>query len=105
GWSHDDITVPGRSRSEKNPVVALNLVGPQYFDVMKTPIVLGRALSLRDNESSRKVAVINETMATTYFPGGSPLGRTFGAGEDAEWQNVEVVGVVKDAKYMKLEER
>jgi predicted permease len=105
GWSQDDITVPGRPRTERDPTVDLNIVGPQYFDVMKMPMVLGRALSLRDNEASRKVAVINETMARTHFPGGSPLGRTFGVGDDAEWQNVDVVGVVKDAKYMKLEER
>jgi ABC-type antimicrobial peptide transport system permease subunit len=43
-------------------------------------------------------------MARTYFPGGSPLGRTFGVGDTAEWQNIEVVGLVKDAKYMNLEE-
>jgi predicted permease len=105
GWSEDDITVPGRPKSERNPSVDFNVVGPRYLDVMKMPIVLGRALALRDNEASRKVAVINETMARTYFPGGSPLGRTFGVGDDAEWQNIEVVGVVKDAKYMKLEEK
>jgi predicted permease len=105
GWSQNDITVPGRPRSESAPRVNLNIVGPQYFDVMKMPIVLGRALTSRDNEASRKVAVINETMAQTHFPGVSPLGRTFGVGDDPEWQNLEVVGVVKDAKYMELEEK
>ena len=105
GWSQDDINVSGRPRSERDPVVDLNVVGPEYLDVMKMPIVLGRALSVRDNGASRKVAVINETMARTHFAGGSPLGRTFGVGEDAGWQNVEVVGVVKDAKYMSLEEK
>jgi predicted permease len=105
GWSQDDITVPGRPRSGSDPTVDLNMVGPQYFDVMKMPIILGRALSLRDTRASRKIAVINETMAHTHFPGGSPLGRTFGVGDDAEWQNVEVVGVVKDAKYMSPDEK
>jgi predicted permease len=105
GWSQDDITVPGRPESENDPVVDLNIVGPQYLDVMRTPIVLGRGLTLRDNQASRKVAVINETMAHTYFAGGSPLGHTFAVGNDAEWQNLEVVGVVKDSKYMKLEEK
>jgi len=105
GWSQDDITVQGRPRSEEDPVVDLNIVGPEYLDVMKTPILLGRGLSLHDTEASRKVAVINETMARTHFSGGSPLGRTFGVGDEAEWQNIEVAGVVKDAKYMKLEEK
>ena len=104
GWSQDDVTVPGHPRSGKSPSVNLNVVGPQYFEVMKTPVVLGRALSLRDNEASRKVAVINETMARTHFSGSSPLGRTFAVGDDADLQNIEVVGVVKDAKYMELEE-
>jgi predicted permease len=105
GWSQDDITVPGRPRSQSDPSVDLNVVGPQYFEAMKMPIVFGRALSLRDNGASRRVAVINETMARTHFSGGSPLGRTFSVGDDAEWQNIEVVGVVKDAKYMELEEK
>ena len=105
GWSQDDIIVPGRPRSENDPTVDLNIVGPQYIDVMRTPIVLGRGLSARDNQASRKVAVINETMARTYFPGGSPLGHTFAVGDEAEWQNLEVVGVMKDSKYMELEEK
>jgi predicted permease len=105
GWSEDDITVPGRPESSNNPSVDLNVVGPHYFDVMKMPILLGRSLNLTDTAASRKVAVINETMARVYFPGGSPLGRTFGVGDDAESQNVEVVGVTKDAKYMELEEK
>jgi len=37
------------------------------------------------------------------------LGRTFTVGkggpQDSEWQNIEVVGVLKDAKYMDLEEK
>ena len=104
GWSQDDITVPGRPRSEKDPRVALNIIGPAYLDVMKMPIVLGRPLSARDSEASRRVAVINETMARTLYAGGSPLGRTFSVGNEAEWQNVEVVGVVKDAQYIELGE-
>jgi predicted permease len=104
GWSEDDITVPGRPRTGDDPRVDLNIVGPQYFDVMRMPILFGRALIPGDNEASRKVAVVNETMAHTHFEGGSPLGRTFNVGEDPDFQNVEVVGVVKDAKYMELEE-
>jgi ABC-type antimicrobial peptide transport system permease subunit len=47
-------------------------------------------------------------MARKYFPGLSPIGRTFtinsGVGSPAEWQNLEVVGVLKDAKYFNLDE-
>jgi len=105
GWSENDVTVPGRPGSERNPVVALNAVGPQYLDVMGMPLLLGRGFDDRDSLSSRKVAVINETMARTYLPAGTPLGRIFSVGDQPEGQDIEVIGVVKDAKYMSLEER
>ncbi len=104
GWT-DPVTVPARPRSEKDPEVYHDIVGSHYFAVLKMPIVLGRALTERDNASSQKVAVINETMARTYFPGNSPIGRTFSVGDSPEWQNIEVIGVTKDAKYMSLKER
>ena len=105
GWSEDDLWIPGHARSETEVRTVLNIVGPGYFDVMRTPIVLGRAPSLRDNMASPKIAVINETMARTHFPGGSPLGRIFNVGDSSEWQNVEVVGVAKDSLYMEVEEK
>jgi predicted permease len=105
GWT-DAVTVLGLPPSTRD--VVHNVVGSHYLDIMKMPVVLGRALAPGDTAASRKVAVINETMARTYFPGISPLGRTFtvsaGIGSEAEWQNLEVVGVVKDAKYFNLQE-
>ena len=111
GWT-DDIVVPGRPKNEHDQDVDHNIVGPKYFEAMGMPIVLGRSLMPEDSASSRKVAVINETLARTYFAGESPLGRTFSVGGDpgspshsTEWLNIEVVGVVKDAKYMNLNEQ
>jgi predicted permease len=78
---------------------------------MGMPVVLGRSLTSQDNAGSRKVAVINQTMARIYFGGESPLGRTFtvgngveSEGQSPEWRSVEVVGVVKDAKYIGVDE-
>jgi len=108
GWT-TRVRVPGRPSNEHDPDVDHNIVGPKYFDAMALPIVLGRGFLPQDSLGSKRVAVINETMARTYFTGESPLGRTFTIGEGnpqgTEWQNLEVVGVVKDAKYMDLDER
>jgi predicted permease len=109
GWSQTNVVAPGSQNyeTENHVRVDLNVTGPRYFDVMRMPVVLGRALNERDKQTSRKVAVINQTMARTHFPGSSPLGRVFEIGEmdGSEWQNIEVVGVVKDAKYMEPEEK
>jgi predicted permease len=110
GWSTDDIAIPGRQRSPTDVAVDLNVVGAQYFDVMKMPIIAGRALDARDARTAPKVAVVNQTMARMFFGEPSPLGRTFTVRDDektdaAEWENIIVAGVVKDARYMELEEK
>jgi len=101
GWT-DPVVVPGRPVSDHDPDVFQNIVGPDYFATMKIPVVLGRSLSPADTLASRKVAVITETMARIYFAGASPLGRTFSIPPNREWQNIEVVGVARDAKFMSL---
>jgi predicted permease len=103
GWTAP-VRVKGQPASGNDPDVDHNVVGAQYFDALRMPVVLGRALHRQDGAASSRIAIINETMARVYFPGGSPLGRTFSIGNAAEYQNVEVVGVVKDAKYMTLHE-
>jgi predicted permease len=103
GWTQP-VTVPGRPKTENDPDVFHDIVGARFLNVMKTPIVMGRPLTSRDSAISSKVAVINEAMARAYFPGVFPIGRTFSVGPEGEWQNVEVVGLVQDAKYMNLGE-
>ncbi len=99
------VVVPGRTAAAKDPNVDHNMGGPQYLQAMGMPILLGRPLGPQDTSTSQKVAVINETLAREYFAGVTPVGRTFSVGDKPEWQNLEVVGVVKDAKYTDLQER
>ncbi|HEX4164700.1 MAG TPA: ADOP family duplicated permease, partial [Bryobacteraceae bacterium] len=77
-------------------------VGAQYFQVMGTPLVMGRSFGPRDTPQSQRVAVVNETFARSVFPNQSPLGRHFFLGEHDEY---EVVGLVKDARYESVRER
>jgi predicted permease len=86
-----------RSDNEANSS-GMSHVGPRYFETMGTRVVAGRAIDERDSESSRQVAVINETMARRYWQAPEKaLGRRFAIGKDATW--IEVVGVAKDGKY------
>ena len=105
-WT-DPVCVIGRTPTPQDDMmVTHNVVGPGYFATMGIPLLLGRAFGPRDTGASPKVAVINETFAKWYLPGGSPLGKHFGIGPDPKHSNdIEVVGVVKDAKYQNLGER
>jgi predicted permease len=105
-WT-DSVCVIGRTPTPQDDMmVTHNVVGPGYFATMGIPLLLGRAFGQRDTGASPKVAVINETFAKWYLPGGSPIGKHFGLGTDPKHSNdIEVVGVVKDAKYQNLGER
>ncbi len=86
--------VPGPSESMN---IQRNIVAPGYFDLMRIPLVEGRDFSEHDNESGKRVMIVNQTFAKRFFSGREVLGRrvkTLG-----EWYTV--VGVARDSKYAK----
>jgi predicted permease len=105
-WT-EPVSIPGRTPTPENDMAAThNVAGPGYFATMGIPLVLGRVFGPQDTEESPKVAIINETMARWYFPNGSPIGCRFGIGDNPKHSSdIEVVGVVKDAKHESLRER
>lgn len=89
--------------------VAETVVDPGYWQVMRTPIVRGRAFDERDTASSPRVAIVNETFAAKFWPDENPIGKTVRMADVPEPDGtgarvVEVVGVAKDGKYWQLAE-
>jgi len=74
--------------------------GPGYFDMLRIPILFGRAVDERDRRGTPRVGVISETMARQYFGAddtASAVGRRFRLERDTNanpW--IEVVGVARD---------
>ncbi len=104
-WS-DLVLFQGVQRTPANGEdVYFNIVGNGFYSAMGIPLVAGRTFTPDDSQNSPKVAVINETMARRFFPNVSPIGRRFGIGEIPDHPGeIEVIGVVKDAKYTALDE-
>ncbi|HTV13920.1 MAG TPA: ABC transporter permease [Acidobacteriaceae bacterium] len=105
-WS-DSLLMQGIPRTTENSQdVLYNAVGTQFFETFGIPLVAGRVFSAHDREHAPAVAIVNETLARRFFPNGSALGHRFGLGNDpAHATDFEIVGVVKDAKYVSLSER
>ncbi len=83
---------------QRRPAAGFNLVGREYFETMKIPIVKGRAFNAQDDERARPVAIVNELLAKKFWPGQDPIGRRFRMeGTDKRW--LEVVGVTRTGKY------
>ncbi len=77
------------------PLRFVNGVTPGYFAVLGIPLRDGRDFNPADTANRSAVAVINETMARTFWPGESPIGKRIGGVGD--WE--EVVGVVGDVRF------
>ncbi len=69
------------------------------FEALGERLIRGRLLSPRDTTDAEQVAVINETMARTYWPNRDPIGQRFrmGRGDKGPW--VTVVGIVGNERH------
>jgi putative ABC transport system permease protein len=72
---------------------------PDYFRVMRIPLLRGRFFSEHDSASNPNVAIISETLARRYFPNQDPIGRQMRFGFSPN-SNVprEIIGVVGDLR-------
>ena len=72
-------------------------VTPDYLRALGIPLLRGRQLTERDNETAPRVALINETFARNFFPGEDPIGQRIQiTNGNEDWR--EVVGIVRDVK-------
>jgi len=100
------VEVPGFTpNGEPDRELRLNQVSPRYFQTFGIPLLQGREFADSDNGNSLKVAILNETAARLYFGGRSPIGGllNFDRGSKPRVQ-YQVVGVVKDSRYLNLRE-
>lgn len=97
----DAVYIEGRATdpSEQPPMVGYNTVDGSYFETMQIPVVRGRAFQDSDTETTRLVAIVNQTMAKRYWSNQDPIGKRFRMGS-AGAPLMEVIGVAHDAKYL-----
>ena len=73
---------------------------PDFFESIGAKIVLGRPITEEDTESTRNIAVVNEAFAKKFFKDQNPIGQHFGPGKLKYSSAFEIVGVVRDMRYM-----
>ena len=117
-----NVTVPGYTPGPDENMSCKNLeVGPRFFETMKMPILAGRDFSTQDERPPAPqgspaatgpkslanapplYAVINQTMARSFFGNENPVGKRFN--QRGTGQPLEIIGVVKDSKYTTLREQ
>jgi predicted permease len=80
--------------------LAETYIAADYFKAAGIPLRTGRAFTERDGNPTAQVAVVNEEVVRRYFAGRNPIGQRYGFGDSPD--QIEIVGVVADAKYNDL---
>jgi len=112
GWGMS-LTIEGDHLNPTGKVRSLcNAVSPTYFDTLGMRLIAGRGFRDSDQRVGERtkdwpyrVGVVNETFVKQYFGNANPIGRHIGLDNDPGTPtNIEIVDVIKNAKYRNLRE-
>jgi len=103
GGQRRQIIIEGyQAQPNEDTELNTNVVGLNYFNTLGIPVVNGRDFNSADREGSPGVVVINEEFAQRYFRGQNAVGKRLRT--DSEGPYLEIVGVVRTARYRNLRE-
>ncbi len=87
---------------DSQPDASYQVISPDYFKVMRIPLIQGRFFLPSDRNGSAPVAIVNQTLARTYWPGQNPIGKLVSM--DAKlYPWMTVVGLVGDVHRQGLD--
>lgn len=97
-WNND-VDVEGfPSGPDVDTGSSFNKIGPAYFRTFGVPLLAGREFTRADAANGALVAIVNEQFTKKFNLGRNAVGKHFKQGGPKS-PDVEIVGVVKDAKY------
>jgi putative ABC transport system permease protein len=89
----EDFSISGAAG--KRGDIAMNEVSPDYFRVLRIPVIRGRAFTEADRQGAQPVVIVNQQTAQRFFDG-DPIGKVM------RWQTRgerTVIGVVGDIRF------
>lgn len=97
-WS-SSVTIPGYTPAPRESMHSiLNRVSGQYFETVGISILAGRAFNNADAANSQKVAVVNQTLASHFFPKGDAVGRSILIDINSVKGPWQIVGIARDTR-------
>jgi len=97
-WGNDVAVEGWKSGPDIDSNARMNQVGPGYFRTLGVPMVAGREFEAADRVGAPKVAIVNEAFAKKFNLGRDAVGKRM-ALSGAQQLDMEIVGLVRDAKY------
>lgn len=92
------FTIKGQANTlDLRQTCLLQIISPDFFKTFRIRVLSGREFGQEDNEQSRRVAIISQSLARRYFQNANPIGQEIRIGaatSNEPW--LSVVGVVSD---------
>jgi putative ABC transport system permease protein len=85
------------------PMLWAGAVTPEYFDVMKIPLLQGKSFSYADSDNAAPVVMISATTAKRFWPDENPIGKRIRLVWEGQWRTV--TGVVGDVRQYDLTDK
>jgi putative ABC transport system permease protein len=109
GGHTDEVMVPGKLQPNGRGIAVKSAyVSAGYFETLGTRLIRGRTYNSADDDATRAVVVINQSMAKKFWGSEDAVGQHFKFGQHDDGRQVnrefEVIGVVEDGKYNELTE-
>jgi predicted permease len=103
-WANDVAVQGFKKGPDTDANSRVNEIAPNYFRTLGVALIAGREFTASDVAGAPKVAVVNEAFAKKFNLGRDAVGKYIGIGR-GDTLNVEIVGLVKDAKYSQVKDK
>jgi len=91
---------PSRPAESLAPLPWAGAITPDYFRLMRIPLLAGRAFSEADSLTAPGVVILSASTAKRFWPGENPIGKHIRTVWEKEWRTV--VGIVADVRQFDL---
>ncbi|MEP7117830.1 MAG: ABC transporter permease [Acidobacteriota bacterium] len=89
---------------DTNTNASFSSIGPGLFATLGVPFMGGRDFTAADALGAPKVAIVNQAFARKFNLGDHAVGARMGTRRDATALDIEIVGLVQDAKYSQVKD-
>jgi predicted permease len=99
----NDVSVQGfPAGPDTDTGASMNLIAPGYFRTMGIALIAGREFTRTDTVNAPQVAIVNEAFTRKFNLGRDAVGKRMGVGGPE--LDIEIVGLVRDAKYSQVKD-
>ena len=106
-WLQYTVNGRGRPARGEEPQSLVRAVTPGFFGLLRIPLLAGRAFTDLDSETAPRVAIVNENLARSAFPGENPVGKVLDlmpGNPSVPAGPVEIVGLAANTRELGLDE-